>query len=98
MRAERIVHDNPANPEPPADAPAAARWARAGSQGRRHLRDGRAFDAGLAFTKARSTARVLPRRCARDLRDVLGDAGLFGAGRLNLHLSAEGRVASMRCG
>jgi hypothetical protein len=88
-------YDNPANPEPPADAPTPP-IGPGGLQGddtcgmAAHSTWLGVHESAINRASLPAGARVI---CATCL--VTQD---YAPGRLNLHLSAEGRVASMRCG
>jgi hypothetical protein len=88
-------HDNPANPEPPADAPAAAVQP-GGLQGEDSC--GMAAHSTLLGVHESAINRASLPRGARVICATCLVTQDYSAQRLNLHLSAEGRVASMRCG
>jgi len=87
-------HDNPPNPEPPADAPAAVEPS--GLQGEDSC--GMAVHSTLLGVHESAINRATLPRGARVICATCLVTQDYSPGRLNLHLSAEGRVASMRCG
>lgn len=88
-------HDNPANPSPPADAPAAP-VAPGGLQGEDTC--GMAAHSTLLGVDESAINRATLPRGARVICATCSVTQDYSAQRLNLHLSAEGRVAGMRCG
>jgi hypothetical protein len=87
-------HDNPANPEPPADAPSVV------EPGGLQAEDscGMAAHSTLLGVHESAINRASLPRGARVICATCLVTQDYSPARLNLHLSAEGRVASLRCG